>query len=294
MKPLPSWFRAMIRVASLVPPLGAAIGWRLFWVLGTPSAVRPSKREFHASAQQTRLGDVMTYQWGSGERPVLFVHGWRSRASRSIALSNALVDRGYTVVSFDARGHGDSVGKRTTAMEFAEVIRQLGERHGEFEAVITHSFGTIPAFMAARSGVRTKRIVTIAGPHDFQSIVDTFAAGIGLSTAAKRGLQRHIERWARPLKIDVWRHVVAELDPTNTRTPLFVVHDTLDAEVPLDEAMKIVEAHTGRVETLITDGLGHNRVLTDQGVVDRVVRFVASPIDTRRATQADRGERRRG
>ncbi len=289
MKPLPSWFRAMIRVASLVPPLGTAIGWRLFWVLGTPSAVRPSEREFHASAQQTRLGDVMTYQWGSGERPVLFVHGWRSRASRSIALSNALVDRGYTVVSFDARGHGDSVGKRTTAMEFADVIRQLGERHGEFEAVITHSFGTIPAFMAARSGVRTKRIVTIAGPHDFQSIVDTFAAGVGLSTAAKRGLQRHIERWARPLKIDVWRHVVAELDPTNTRTPLFVVHDTIDAEVPLDEAMKIVEAHTGRVETLITDGLGHNRVLTDQGVVDRVVRFVESPIDARRAAQADRG-----
>jgi len=289
MKPLPNWFRAMIRVASLVPPLGAAIGWRLFWVLGTPSAVRPSEREFHASAQQTRLGDVTTYQWGSGERPVLFVHGWRSRASRSIALSNALVDRGYTLVSFDARGHGDSVGKRTTAMEFADVIRQLGERHGEFEAVITHSFGSIPAFMAARSGVRTKRIVTIAGPHDFQSIVDTFAAGVGLSTAAKRGLQRHIERWARPLKIDVWRHVVAELDPTNTRTPLFVVHDTLDAEVPFDEAMKIVEAHTGRVETLITDGLGHNRVLTDQGVVDRVVRFVESPIDARRAAQADRG-----
>ena len=289
MKPLPSWFRAMIRVASLVPPLGAAIGWRLFWVLGTPSAVRPSEREFHASARQTRLGDVMTYQWGSGARPVLFVHGWRSRASRSIALANALVGRGYTVVSFDARGHGDSVGKRTTAMEFADVIRQLGERHGEFEAVITHSFGSIPAFMAARSGVRTKRIVTIAGPHDFQSIVDTFAAGVGLSTAAKRGLQRHIERWARPLKIDVWRHVVAELDPTNTRTPLFVVHDTLDAEVPLDEAMKIVEAHTGRVETLITDGLGHNRVLTDQGVVDRVVRFVESPIDARRAAQADRG-----
>lgn len=289
MKPLPSWFRAMIRVASLVPSLGAAIGWRLFWVLGTPSAVRPSEREFHASARQTRLGDVMTYQWGSGERPVLFVHGWRSRASRAMALANALVDRGYTVVSFDARGHGDSAGKHTTAMEFAEVIRQLGERHGEFEAVITHSFGTIPAFMAARAGVRTKRIVTIAGPHDFQSIVDTFAAGVGLSTAAKRGLQRHIERWARPLKIDVWRHVVAELDPTNTRTPLFVVHDTLDAEVPLDEAMKIVEAHTGRVETLITDGLGHNRVLTDQGVVDRVVRFVESPIDARRAAQADRG-----
>ena len=73
MKPLPTWFRAVIRAASLVPPLGAAIAWRLFWMLGTPSAVRPSESEFHTSALVGRLGDVVTYQWGSGERPVLFV-----------------------------------------------------------------------------------------------------------------------------------------------------------------------------------------------------------------------------
>ena len=204
MKPLPTWFRALVRAASLVPPLGAALGWKLFWVLGAPSAVRPSEREFHASARVSRLGDVVTYQWGSGERPVLFVHGWRSRASRIVALASSLTARGYTVVSFDARGHGDSAGTHTHAFEYAEVIRQLGKRHGDFEAIITHSFGTIPTFMAARSGVRTKRIVTIAGPHNFQSIVDTFAAGVGLSPAAKRGLQRHIDRWARGGRTDRW------------------------------------------------------------------------------------------
>lgn len=294
MKPLPTWFRAVIRAASLVPPLGTAIAWRLFWMLGTPSAVRPSESEFHASAVVGRLGDVVTYQWGSGERPVLFVHGWRSRASRVVALASALTARGYTVVSFDARGHGDSAGTRTQAFEYADAIRQLGERHGEFEAIVTHSFGTIAAFMAARSGVRTKRIVTIAGPHDFHSVVDTFAAGVGLSPAAKRGLQRRITRWARPLDIDVWRLVVSELDPIDTQTPLLVVHDTLDAEVPIEEAMKIAEAHTGHVEIHITDGLGHNRVLTDASVVERVVRFVASPHDARRVARADRGDGVRG
>lgn len=290
MKPLPTWFRAFVRVASLVPPLGAAVGWKLFWVLGTPSAVRPSEREFHASAEVTRLGDVVTYQWGNGEKPVLFVHGWRSRASRAVALATALVERGYTVVSFDARGHGDSAGERTTAPEFADAIHLLGQRYGRFEAILTHSFGTLPAFMAARSGVRTKRIVTIAGPHDFHTIVDTFARGVGLGASSKRGLQRRIERWARPLEIDVWRLVVSELDPTDTQTPLLVVHDTLDAEVPIEEAMKIAEAHTGHVEIHITDGLGHNRVLTDASVVERVVRFVASPHDARRVAQADRGD----
>lgn len=278
MKPLPAWFRALVRAASVVPPLGTAIAWRLFWFLGTPSAVRESEREFHDRATVTVEDDIVSYQWGSGDRPVLFVHGWRSRASRVAALAAALTARGYTVVAFDARGHGDSPGKRTHAFEIAESIRRLGQRYGTFESIVTHSFGTIPTFMAARSGVRTKRLVTVAGPYDFHSIVDTFVAAVGLGKRSQRGLVRKIERWARPREVDVWRVVVAELDPTDIHTPLLVVHDTLDAEVPLEEAMKIVESHTGRVETLITDGLGHNRVLTDAGVVDRIVEFVESPV----------------
>jgi pimeloyl-ACP methyl ester carboxylesterase len=280
MKPLPAWFRFLMRTASVVPPLGASIAWRLFWYLGAPSAVRERERAFHESARVSELPNgVVAYEWGTGERVVLLVHGWRSRASRFAALGAALIERGYSVVSFDAPGNGDSPGSRTHAFDYAAAIRALAARHGRFEAIIAHSFGAIPTFIAARTVVPTRRIVTIAAVHDFDSLVATFAAAVGLGRASTRGLRRHITRWGTTRGIDVWREVVAELDPTQTKVPLLVVHDTEDREVPLEQAMQIAEAHTGAVETLVTEGLGHNRVLSEPSVVDRVTRFVATPID---------------
>jgi pimeloyl-ACP methyl ester carboxylesterase len=277
-KILPPWFRAMVRFVSGVPVLGTAFVWALFWRLGPAVAVRAAEQPFHAKARVVDLNGVVGYEWGSGEKTVLLVHGWQSRASRFTAIGEALLSRGYTVVAFDAPGNGDSRGKRTHAYEYVDAIRELGRRHGEFDAVIAHSFGAVATFIAARDGVRTKRIVTIAGVHDFASIVRDFGRAVGLGHGGVRRLRVSIERWAAGRGIDPWREVVAELDPSDTQTPLLVVHDSGDREVALEQAMQIVEAHTGAVETLITDGLGHNRVLSEPEVVERVVRFVASPI----------------
>ena len=278
MKPLPVWFRAFVRVISVIPALGSAFGWRLFWQLGEPAAVRPSEQAFHESARVSRDGDIVSYAWGDGAQTVLLVHGWRSRASRFAAIGSALVDRGYTVVSFDARGNGSSGGTRTHALEYADQVAVLGQRYGQFEAIVAHSLGAVATFIAVRRGVRTRRIVTVGAPHDFESVIRTFTTAVGMPPAASRALQSRVDRWARPLGVDVQREFVSELDPTAYTTPLLVVHDSGDREAPLEQAMQIVEAHTGPVETLITDGLGHNRVLSDEAVVERIARFVASPI----------------
>jgi pimeloyl-ACP methyl ester carboxylesterase len=278
MKTLPPWFRAVVRVVSGIPLLGTAFVWALFWRLGPAVSVRSVEAPFHARARVVDLNGVVGYVWGAGERTVLLVHGWQSRASRFATIGEELVARGYTVVAFDAPGNGDSPGTRTHAYDYVEAIRELARRHGEFEAVIAHSFGAVATFIAARGEVRTKRIVTIAGVHDFASIVRDFGRAVGLGRGGVRRLRESIERWAAARGIDPWREVVAELDPADTHTPLLVVHDSGDREVALEQAMQIVEAHTGVVETLITDGLGHNRVPSAPEVVERVVRFVTTPI----------------
>lgn len=278
MKTLPPWFRALVRVVSAVPVLGKAFVWALFWRLGPAVPVRAVERSFHAKARVVDVNGVVGYEWGSGEKVVLLVHGWQSRASRFATIGEALVEQGYTVVAFDAPGNGDSPGARTHAYEYVDAIRELGRRHGGFEAIVAHSFGAVATFIATRGGVRTKRLVTIAGVHDFASIVRDFGRAVGLGAGGVRRLRASIERWGRSRSIDPWRDVVAELDPTETGIPLLVVHDAGDREVALEQAMQIVEAHTGTVETLITDGLGHNRVLSAPDVVERIVRFVAFPI----------------
>ena len=280
MKPLPRWFRTLVRIASVIPPVGTAIAWRLFWSLGTPVAVRPSELDTHRQARRGTLdvdGDaIATYEWGAGDRTVLLVHGWRSRASRFAVLIDELVERGFTVVSFDAPGNGDSGGTRMDALQVTGIVQRLAAKYGPLEAIVGHSFGGMPTFMARRAGVDVARLVTIASAHNFSAVIAMFAAGIGLPST--RGLHRRSEAWGRAHGIDIWRTALAELEPTDTGTSILVVHDAADREVPLEQAMLIVEAHTGPVETLITDGLGHNRVLSDLAVVGRIAEFVSGSV----------------
>jgi pimeloyl-ACP methyl ester carboxylesterase len=278
MRVVPQWFRVFVRVLSSVPVLGSTFVWRLFWRLGRSLPVRGSEQAFHGTARRIDLGGVVGYEWGDGEKTVVLVHGWQSRASRFAAIGEALVERGYRVASFDAPGNGESPGERTHAFDYADAIRALNARYGTLEAVVAHSFGALPTFIAVRGGVRARRIVTIAGVHSFAWIIRDFGRAVGLGAGGVRRLRRRAEVWAKARGVDVWRDVVSELDPTDTRTPIFVVHDSGDREVALEQAMEIVEAHTGPIETLITDGLGHNRVLSDAGVVERIVEFVESPV----------------
>ena len=57
------------------------------------------------------------------------------------------------------------------------------------------------------------------------------------------------------------------------RTPLLIVHDVGDQEVPISNGYAYTMASRTRV--LATDGLGHKRILRDLHVVDEAADFIA-------------------
>ncbi len=128
-----------------MPALAAEVAYQLFWFLGRPTSVRSSDAVTHSSARVDRLlingKRVAVSRWESGERPVLLVHGWRSRASHFGAVIRALESADRTVIAFDAPGHGASTGRRTSVLEYAEIIRLLSAQVGGFEIIVAHSFG---------------------------------------------------------------------------------------------------------------------------------------------------------
>lgn len=271
-------------LGRVVPAVAAEVAYQLFWRLGSPAPVSARDRTVHERAARSQLainGKLVTvYTWGSGPTPVLLVHGWRSRASRFAALVDALETPDRTIIAFDAPGSGDSIGERTTVLEYAAIVRQLADRYGRFEAIIGHSFGTLAGFIAAREGVATDRIVSIAGAYSFDHILATFVDGIGLPARAVPGLRRRIQRRIFPNELDFPRRFHAELDPTETTIPLLVVHDTTDRAVGMDEAELIHDSHTGEKQLMITNGLGHSRILGDPHVIERVSRFIGARSDS--------------
>ena len=174
--------------ARVSPGLSGRLALQLWHRPGRRPRLRPEEDAVIEAARTTyvehRSGRVTAYAWGDGQRPVLLVHGWGSRAGRWAEVVTAALDAGLSPVSYDAWAHGATPGRiGATVLDHQDVIAELAHRSGGFEAIAGHSFGAIVALSAAREGIAARRLVTISGEGDFANLVDTFCTGLRLPPA---------------------------------------------------------------------------------------------------------------
>ncbi|HET8683061.1 MAG TPA: alpha/beta hydrolase [Micromonosporaceae bacterium] len=269
----------VVNVLSLASPRLAGRVAFAFW--GRPrgrARIRPTEQEVHGQARIDRLdvdgNTVVAYAWGDGENPVLMVHGWESRASRFAPYVPLLLALGFSPVTFDTVGHGDSGGRTNRIVDDREVIHLLYRRYGHFSAVIAHSIGVLSAFYALRTGATTSRLVVIGGPSRFGYLADEFKRRLGLRERVQQQLRRHVERMYLP-ETDIWERFSPHHRPATVGVPILVVHDEDDEIISYAESGLIMRAYRPNAELVTTRGLGHRRVVGDEKVVRRTIDFVA-------------------
>lgn len=221
-----------------------------------------------------RGGCAVAEHWGQG--PVVYlVHGWGGWRGQLGAFVEPLVAAGYRVVALDAPGHGDAddsaVGPgRGTVQEMIEALAAVGEHFGPAHAVVAHSLGCTAAVLVAKEQLPTSRLVLVAPNHELTVYTHGFAAMLGLSERTRLALVEAIEEFCdRPLAGFDLRATGADGAMPST----LVVHDTQDKETPHAVGQGLAQAWP-TASLVLTDGLGHQRILADPGVVDLVVRHV--------------------
>ena len=265
--------RAGIRVASrAATPLGTRVALELF--------LRP--RRFPRPAWESRLlahADVRTvpwhgrampvWSWGEGPQ-VLLVHGWEGRGSQLGAFVEPLVEAGFRVVTFDAPGHGDGPGARSSIPEVADAILTVRDAVGSLHAAVAHSMGAVGLLLAQarRPGLATRQ-VAIAAPTHLGAAFDTFAEALDLPSNVRAALPHAVEdRFAlrlEELELDV---LADRLD-----VPTLVVHDRDDRDVAFPSGERLA-ATLPSARLFATSGLGHRKVLRDPRVIEELVAFV--------------------
>jgi hypothetical protein len=253
----------------------ALAGWwaeRLFF---TPPRPRLSARAesvlASGDAVQVSLDGqrLPAWRWGAGPG-VLLVHGWGSRAGHFSVLVAALVEAGFSAVAFDAPAHGGADGRRTTLVEIARAVEAVAAATGPLYGIVAHSAGAAAVGLALRRGLGIRHVAFLAPAGDPEGFTRTFAARLGLGPSSLRTLRERAERRVgvgfAPLDL---RRLVA-----GPRGALLVVHDVDDAEIPWRDGAAVADAWTG-AELALTRGLGHHRLLKDDGVIARVVSFLA-------------------
>lgn len=253
----------------IAPRAGGRLALELWRRPGGRAAVRPEERAVHEAAVRGAVGEVSTYAWGAGDRPVLLVHGWGARSSRWAATVSALAAAGHSAVAYDAWGHGATPGPVRPITEHQQVIAELDRRHGPFAGVVAHSFGVPVALYAARHGLRADRLVAIGGMGEFGYLVDTFCERLGARPAVNTELRRAIARRWFAGDDDIWERFSAQPLPG---WDALVVHDAGDRVVERRQADVLASALGA--ELVETAGLGHGRILRDPAVLAGAVAFL--------------------
>ena len=265
------------------------------WLFFTPPRTRAARdvRAFLARGRRLDLRvdrrRVATWSLGDGPR-VYLVHGWGGRGGRLHHLATALLDAGFTVVWFDAPGHGAAGRGMSSMPEFARALLAVVRTYGPAHAVVTHSLGGAATALAAHWGLDAGRFAFLAPPVNPAAWAIPFAAALGLRPDVIEGLRARSERRLRIRWTDLDVPTIAG----RMARPLLVVHDRDDATVPWLEGATIADAWPG-ARLVTTSGLGHRGVVRDPAVVAEVVRFVsgggtAQPAGDG-ATEAERLER---
>lgn len=262
------------KLETIVPPLAHKVAWNLFF---SPFRFKRPKREENAynsaKTSWTSVNNkrVRLFEWGAKGAPIaILVHGWSGRATQFFKYIGPLVAAGYHVVSFDAPAHGDSEGKQTHMEEFSDVILYIQKNMGKIKIGIGHSFGGISLLFAKKEGLDLNTIVMISSPTVGEDILTGFRKKINASQRTSTAMRKMVQT---NFHLDFEDITAVELIKKIELKNHLIVHDRDDSEVPFQNAEELKKV-SKNAKLLLTNGLGHTRILRDQSVLNTILNFI--------------------
>lgn len=260
---------------ALSPSLTTKFAAKLFT---TPIRHKLPKRELHMERESVQKSivipeiqkEIVVYEYGKSDKKVLLVHGWSGRGTQLVKIADELLKMGYMTVSFDAPAHGKSKGNSSIMIEFIASILEIEKQYGPFEFAIGHSLGGMSVLNAIKQNFQVKKAVIIGSGDIIQDIIDDFIHKLQLRPEFGTKLRNHFEAKFGGKMDDYSAYKAAE----KTEIPVLVIHDNDDDDVSVKAAYNI-QKHLKQSEIIITEGLGHRKILGDETVIRKIREFIS-------------------
>lgn len=263
-------------IGYLFPKLAARFAWKIFQTPRgrakhkvTDDLIESAHTFFIVHNQHTIKG----YSWGEGEQTVLLIHGWESRGTALRNFVPHFLAKGYRVVTFDGPAHGNSSGKQTNLINFADIIHQVILQVGGVKAIIAHSFGAFStSYLLTKiyNKIELDQLVLVASPTKIENAINQYQHTLRIP-------QKVVNQWYRLIKRET-RVTPKDVDITLVKMPkriknVLIVHDLYDNVVSIDNGNTLYE-NWDNASMLQTEGMGHYKLLKNEKVVSRIVDFV--------------------
>jgi len=271
---IPDYIRKTSRILQVSSKyLATKYAVKLF---STPIKFRmPRNEQFYVDQSETSslevpaIGKTLNvYKYGQGPKKALLIHGWSGRGTQLAHFAKA-IEKEYTVYSFDGPSHGKSTGKTTNMREFIYSIEALDAAYGPFDLGIGHSLGGMALINANAMGVPFEKIVSIGAGDTITEIAQDFVAKIELKPLYGPRLKSHFDKKFKQDVDDFSSHKAAK----NVKIPALIVHDKQDIEVSVSCA-ETIRQNLEQGSLLITEGLGHTKILRNKELIAQVKTFI--------------------
>lgn len=272
--------KSIVYVAKFLELISSSLATRFAAKLfTTPIKYKVPKREFEMdenSVQSTLLipainKEVVLYKYGTSEKKVLIVHGWSGRGTQLFKIADAVIEMGYSTVSFDAPAHGKAKGNTSIMTEFIATIHEIDKQFGPFDFAIGHSLGGMAILNALNQNFNVKKAVIIGSGDVILDIIHDFVEKLKLNKSIALKLKAHFEKkFGEPME-----NYASSFVSQNVLQPTLIIHDKDDEDVSVNAAYQINKALKNS-KLIITEGLGHRRILGDKMVIRKIVAFLES------------------
>jgi pimeloyl-ACP methyl ester carboxylesterase len=242
----------------------------------TPQRYQPSAAALSFAQQgyalQIKVNGLTLYGRRLGRGPaVLFVHGWNGGGMQFYHYFKAFVDAGYSVMAFDAPGHGCSEGDDSNYFLISNTVRSiLNSAAGrDIVAIVGHSLGASAVVNALDKEAFAPVTVLIAPAMRLKEILYNTFSYFGMPLTILKDLLSGMEhRFGYDLSVD-------NPFPMALRSSkaTLIVHDREDPTTPYHDSAQVA-AKNPYYDLYSTRGLGHKGVLKDPVVVDDVLSYI--------------------
>lgn len=238
---------------------------QLFSPKNGKKVVSRAPKDFREEKINTRDGIVQAYKVGSGP-VVVFVHGWGGYAYQFMPLMRGLHRCGFTALSFDHLGYGQSDAKPTTLQQSIantnEVLRHVRKNASDgLAAIVGHSTGCISIVNSREALIKDIPLFLISPIFNYKlyflkqlvklklhpDIVKQYASGFGKS------YKKDYE------KLELARHLAKYEDAS------VIAHEESDEQSAIADSIKFCNRYP-LTRLLVTKQFDHDRVINSESV----------------------------
>jgi pimeloyl-ACP methyl ester carboxylesterase len=212
---------------------------------------------------------IVVYKYGTGLKKILLVHGWSGSGTQLSVIAKELVNKGFSIISFDAPAHGKAPGKTSMMPFFIESIHHIEKEYGPFEVAIGHSLGGMSLLKAIKNGFKVNKLVLIGTANSVTHITREFAKNMKLNEKVAKLMKAYFDKKFGE-NMDSYS---GALSAESVKVETLVVHDKNDIDVHISSAQEIVDKLENG-ELFVTEGLGHRKILGNPDVINKISTFI--------------------